>query len=179
MNSSSSTSFAESYSALTVVSPMMDGDEKKDQDRARWYGPDQVGCVCDGVTSSPNSTDAAILATLFAPALFNGDCKNRLGMLSDLLMARRRECQASDISFDDDTSPAMRDMLRRVAKQKRAISFQTTLVAARFVNRKKVVLAQVCKCGDSAFFAFSPQGQLLTSSLAFPSNLRDQKDKTK
>ena len=35
------------YTALTVVSPLMYGDDRKDQDRALWYGPGQIACVCD------------------------------------------------------------------------------------------------------------------------------------
>ena len=59
------------YTALTVVSPMMFGDDRKDQDRALWYGPGRIACVCDGVSSSPDSGKAAELVTLMAPVLFN------------------------------------------------------------------------------------------------------------
>ena len=64
-----------------------------------------------------------------------------------------------------DTPQAMRDILRRVVQRKRAKSFQTTIIAAH-----------VLKCGDSAFFAFSPEGQLLTSSLAFSTDSQDSKE---
>lgn len=165
------------YTALTIVSPLMFGDDSKDQDRACWDGLGQVGCVCDGVSSSPDSAEAARLVTLFAPALFNGNTHERLAMLCDLLMIQRRQCQDSDtVSFPEGTTPAMQDILRKVVKQKRADSFQTTVIAARFITEEKVVLADVIKCGDSAFFAFTKQGQLLTSSLAFPSNLRSDKE---
>lgn len=167
------------YKALTVVSPLMFGDDRKDQDRARWYGSGQIACVSDGVSSSPDSAEAATLVTLLAPVSFEGNTNERLAMLCDLLMIQRRECQNSDtVFFPDNTSPEMQDTLRRVVQQKRASSFQTTMVAARFNTneQEKVVLVDVIKCGDSAFFAFTPQGQLLTSSLAFPSNLQDSKE---
>jgi len=168
------------YTALTIVSPLMFGDDSKDQDRALWDGSGQVGCVCDGVSSSPDSAEAARLVTLFAPALFNGNTHERLAMLCDLLMIQRRQCQDSDtVFFPEGTSPAMQDILRKVVKQKRADSFQTTMIAARFITEEKVVLADVIKCGDSAFFAFTSQGQLLTSSLAFPSNPKNDKEQTK
>jgi serine/threonine protein phosphatase PrpC len=167
------------YAALTVVSPLMFGDDRKDQDRALWNGPGQTACVCDGVSSSPDSAEAAKLVTLLVPALFNGNANERLAMLCDLLMIRRLECQNNNtVSFPDNTSPAMQDILRRVVQQKRASSFQTTIVVAKFITdeQEKVVLADVLKCGDSAFFAFTSQGQLLTSSLAFPSKLQNSKE---
>jgi len=167
------------YTALTIVSPLMFGDDSKDQDRALWDGPGQVGCVCDGVSSSPDSAEAAKLVTLLVPAIFNGNANERLTMLCDLLMIRRLECQNNNtVFFPDNTSPEMQDILRRVVQQKRTGSFQTTMVAARFNTdeQEKIVLVDVRKCGDSAFFAFTPQGQLLTSSLAFPSNLQNNKE---
>jgi hypothetical protein len=167
------------YMALTVVSPLMFGDDRKDQDRALWYGPGQVACVCDGVSSSPDSAEAAKLVTLLVPALFNGNANERLAMLCDLLMIRRLECQNnSTVSFPDNTSQQMQNILRRVVRQKRACSFQTTMVTARFNadEQEKVVLVDVRTCGDSAFFAFTTRGQLLTSSLAFPSNLQNSKE---
>ena len=44
---------------ITVVSPMYDGADKKDQDRAVWFPVNQTACVCDGVTSSPFAAEAA------------------------------------------------------------------------------------------------------------------------
>ena len=167
------------YTALTIESPMMFGDDRKDQDRAKWDGPGQVACVCDGVSSSPNSAEAAALVAQLAPALFNGDTNERLAMLCDLLMIQRHQCEDNNtVFFPDDTSPAMQDILRRVVQQKRASSFQTTMVAAQFFTdcQEKEVLANVRKCGDSAFLACTPHGQLLTSSLAFPSNLRNKQE---
>lgn len=156
------------FHALKVVSPLMFGDDKKDQDRARWFEPGQIACVCDGVTSSPNSAEAAELAVSFAPVLFEGRVHERLAALADLLMAHRRECQqSSEVFFPKHTSEAMQRMLREVVREKRAISFQTTLVAARFASDARGSTAHVVKCGDSGFFAFSRAGELLTSSLAF------------
>jgi len=168
---------ARAYKALTIVSPMLLGDDKKDQDRARWSEPGQIARVCDGVSASPDSAVAAELVTTFTPALFMGDFHSRLAMLCDLLMALREESQANDtITLPDNIPKAMQDMLYRIIQRKKATSFQTTIVAAKFISEENRVIANVLKCGDSAFFAFSPQAQLLTSSLACPSSRLNDKD---
>jgi hypothetical protein len=79
------------YAAIVVVSPLVHGEDKKDQDRARFFEPGQSACLCDGVTSSPDSAQAAELVTSFAPTLFQGNVAERLGVLCDLLMALRQE----------------------------------------------------------------------------------------
>lgn len=156
------------YIALTIVSPMIDGGESKNQDRARWYGRGQTAGIFDGVSSSPESAKAAELGTAFIPTMFNGNPIDNLKMLCDLLIANRQESQENEnIMLPDDTPPAMRDMLRKVVRQKLLISHQTTMVAAKFIPDGNNIIANVIKCGDSAFFAFSPGGQLLTSSIAF------------
>jgi hypothetical protein len=60
----------------------------------------------------------------------------------------------------------MRQMLRNVLRNKKAESFQTTIVAAQLNRDQSAVSVKVVRCGDSALFAFSPEGELLTSSLA-------------
>jgi len=156
------------YNALTIVSPMLFGEEQKDQDRARWFEPGQIACVCDGVTASPNSTEAAELAASFAPVIFNNNPHDQLRILCDLLLARREEYQMSEETvFPKHMPDAMQDMLQQVVLEKRATAFQTTMVAARLISNGSTVVADVIKCGDSAFFAFTPTGELLSSSLAY------------
>lgn len=157
-----------SYTALTIVSAMMFGEDSKDQDRARWYGPGQVGCVCDGVTSSANSGEAAELSASFAPVLFEGSIKDKLSTLCGLLMARRQELQQSSVVVPDGTPLGMQDLLRKVIREKRSISFQTTMVAVKLVCEEKAVRAYILKCGDSAFLAYSGEGELLSSSITYP-----------
>jgi len=91
-------------------------------------------------------------------------------MLCDLLMAHRHECQQNNIVFSKDTPKVMRDMLAKVVQEKRAMSFQTTIIAAQFISSIKGITANIIKCGDSAFFSCSPEGELLTSSLAVSTN---------
>jgi len=155
------------YTGLVIVSPMMFGEDEKDQDRARWFGPGQIGCVCDGVTSSPNSAEAAELVTSFVPMLFEEDS---LKMVCNLLMARRQEFQQSELVTPDGTTPGMQDLLKKVIQEKRSISFQTTVVATKLVCQQKAVLAYIMRCGDSAFFAFSGEGEPLSLSLTYPLN---------
>jgi len=162
---SNTTTSTDRYDALMVVSPMMFGEDGKDQDRARWYGPGQIACVCDGVSSSPCSGQAAELVVSHAPILFDGRGIDRLRTVCDLLTAWRREYQQSELAFPEGITPAMRETLQKVAKEMQATSFQTTIVAAQIDCREKVVSVHILQCGDSAFFAFSDQGQLLSSSL--------------
>jgi len=169
---------ANTYAALTIVSPMMFGEDEKDQDRARWFGPGQIACVCDGVSSSPCSDEAAELVTSYAPIMFDGNRENNLRTICNLLMARRKEYQQSEMVLPDGTSPVMQNILRKVMQEKKATGFQTTLVAAKLVCSEKTVSAHILKCGDSAFFAFSDEGELLSSSLTHgPHNNRAAKDK--
>ncbi|MFC1764992.1 protein phosphatase 2C domain-containing protein [Planctomycetota bacterium] len=161
------------FNAIVVVSPMIQGGTCKDQDRARWYGPGRVACVCDGVTSSPHSQKAAEIATTLAPILFNDNPKDNLKRLSDLLMALRQECETdTEINLPAGVPESMRQILGKAMLSKRAISYQTTLVAVQLIQENQTALTRVLKCGDSGLFAFLPQGELLMSSLdlALPSH---------
>jgi hypothetical protein len=152
------------YSAITVVSPSILGEGKKDQDRTRWYGSCQVGCVCDGVTASPYSEVSAELVIQYAPNLFHNKREDNLRMLCDLLMTHRKEYQQSEIIIDDNPT-LMQEMLKQIIMEKRATSFQTTIIAVNINSSEKRVTTDTIKCGDSAFFAFSAVGELLSSSL--------------
>jgi len=158
------------YEALTIVSQMMFGGDKKDQDRARWSEPCQIACVCDGVTSSLYAVEAAGLASSCAPFIFNGNVHDRLAMLCEFLMTLREDCQENkEVIFPENTPVGMQQMLYEIIMRKRSIAYQTTMVAAKFVCDYKGVDANVIKFGDSAVFACSPSGDLLSSSLSFPS----------
>ena len=138
----------------------------KDQDRARWFEPGQIASVSDGVTSSPNAANGAEIATLFSPALFKGNAQERVRVLCDLLLSHRQEYMLNhQINMPNGTSEFMQQKLRNIVQNKIAFSFQTTLIAAQFETNDETVFTRIIKCGDSAFFAFSPEGELLTSSL--------------
>jgi serine/threonine protein phosphatase PrpC len=143
---------------------MFDGIEKKDQDRAHWSAPDQIACVCDGVSSSPDSAFAAQQVVTSIPAVFKKDPNMRMEALSDTLLALRKDAQNRDVVFGD-VSETLRSFLESIAKQKLSKSFQTTVIAAKFIPEKSSVIADIIKCGDSAIFAFSSEGRLLYTSL--------------
>ena len=159
-----STTVNSHFDAIRVVSPLARGGEDKNQDRASWYAAIGVASVCDGVTSSPYGGDAAELVAGIAPMLFNGQTPDRLGAVCELLAARRLEAQSKDVALPPDTPPGMREMLAEVTEARMRSAFQTTLVAASFTVTDNDVMVDVLRCGDSVFFAFSPAGELLTSS---------------
>ncbi|NLX15203.1 MAG: hypothetical protein GXY44_16365 [Phycisphaerales bacterium] len=159
------TNHPEPFEALTVVSPMCMGDEEKNQDRAYWFAPGAVAALCDGVTTSPLAAEAAELVSKSIPILFQGPVGERLRVLCDLLSARRMEAMRSDITPPKNAPPGLQEMLQEVAREKMARALQTTLVALSLTAGDELILADLVLCGGSAFFAFSPQQGLLTSSL--------------
>jgi hypothetical protein len=153
------------YKAIRVVSPMFDGEEKKDQDRAAWWPAALSACLCDGVTSSPFSAEAAELVCRFSPVIFSDNNINiNLKPICDLLMTLRNEKLHTKINLPPHISEQMQQMLQQVAQENIKSSFQTTLVAAKFVPEDIAVVTSVIRCGDSMFLAFSRDGEILTAS---------------
>jgi len=158
------------YEGLIIQSPIVFGGDKKDQDRARWSEPCQIACVCDGVSSSPYAAEAAGLASSCAPFIFNGTIQDRLEMLCEFLMTLRKDCQENkEVIYPENTPVSMQQILYEIIMRKRSIAYQTTMVAAKIACNYKGVDAHIIKFGDSAVFACSPSGDLLSSSLSFPS----------
>ena len=151
--------------AMTIVSPACCGEEIKDQDRANWCAAALTATVCDGVSTSPRASRAAEIASVAAPVLFLGDMEDRMKVLADLLVVQRLELQRQGIATPAHMPAAMRSMLEEVCRQNLARSYQTTLVSANFIPAEDRMMVHLVSCGDSAFLAFSPGGQLLFSSL--------------
>jgi len=150
------------HRAVVVVSPASDGDEIKNQDRAVWYATQNVACVCDGVSQSPFSEQAAELVCQWCPSLFRGDMDQRMGAISDLLVTQRLELQQNSKS----TRKAATSLVEQVARERLAQAFQTTLTAVCLTPLSDEELsAEIIQCGDSALFAFSPEGELLFETL--------------
>lgn len=143
---------------------MYDGDEKKDQDRAVWFFASQVASVCDGVTSSPFSSESAELVSNYSQILFSNEIGERMQVLCDLLMAMRNEKLSTNINLQSEASREMKIMLKKVVQEKNRYSHQTTVVATKLVRTDQCTLLKVIRCGDSMFFAFSPNGDLLSCS---------------
>ena len=156
------------FHAITVRSGMRSGGEEKDQDRVSWFAPKAIAAACDGLTTSPQSAEAAEVAVMLTPVLFepNTDIEARLRVLADYLVACRLEACDAGVRAPPGSSPALQALLQEVAQENLKRSFQTTLVAAAFTRVDSEVEARVVALGDSAFFAFSPSGELLLTSLA-------------
>ncbi len=155
--------------AITVRSAAQFGGEQKDQDRTLWSRAMATACVCDGVSSSPSSDQAAEIASRFSPVLFKDEShlEANLRALADLLVISRIELQQIQLKISSGTSEAMRTMLQEVARENLSRSFQTTLVTASFARTKDVICASVVWVGDSGFFAFSGDGDLLATTLPY------------
>lgn len=153
------------FIATTVVSPACLAAEQKNQDRARWLPGVRVACVGDGVSSSPYSARAAGLGTLLSPLLFRQTPERALETMAEMLFAKRIEAQYRPIKTSPETPPALCEVLREAAKAKLAQAYQTTLVAAAFSLEEGCVAVRFVVCGDSAYFAYSKDGELLTCSL--------------
>jgi hypothetical protein len=161
------------YTGVVAVSPAVFVDEEKNQDRARFFGPGQVACLCDGVTTSPHAEKAAGLVTSVAPVLFQGNTRERMRMVSDLLMSERSLFQATHPTLAKNMPEGMQAMVIQALRQNQANSFQTTMVALRVRADTTKVAVDLLRCGDSAFFAFSGDGELLKSSLSQPSECQN------
>lgn len=154
-----------SLDAITVVSPATLGGEIKDQDRAEFFSPALVACVCDGVSTSPHASKAAEIGILLSPTLFDGDVDRQLETLSDVLLNQRSSACDKGITVNNQ-SVLMKTLLQEAARDKLKHSFQTTLVAAKFSIEDTSVNARLVWCGDSAFFAYSQDGDLLFTNLS-------------
>ena len=156
------------FNTITVVSPAQLGDEAKDQDRACWHGATSTASLSDGVSTSPFSGEAAAMAVDFAPAVLREEAtlEANLKALCDWLVTHRLEAVRRPLRMPAGTSPGMSRLLEEVSRDNLSRSFQTTFVAASFVRADEMILASVVSVGDSGFFAFSPEGDLLTTTLA-------------
>ena len=159
-------SFNNHYKVIRQTSPMHDEKDMKDQDRAVWYPTALTACVCDGVTSSSFSADAAELVTQFSPVIFKGDIEDRLKTICDLLITLRNDKLNSKIIMPPNISKQTQEILQEVARENMRSSFQTTMVAANFVPEIQAIITSIITCGDSIFLAYAPDGELLASSLS-------------
>ncbi len=152
------------YSAVTCLSPMAENGEEKNQDRARWYEPDQIACVCDGVSSSPYSDISAQILTDFAPAIFSDKEIERMHFICDLLMKLRKEA-LDRYTSSCENNDTLQSFLQDIARSKCSTSFQSTLMAVKLTKINKETIADIIKCGDSAMFVFNNKGVLLNTTL--------------
>lgn len=164
----------DTFEALTVVSPLVDDGEEKNQDRALWFPHAAVATVCDGTSSSPRSAEAAELVVNLSPMLFGGDIEERLRGICRLLILRRAAAQREPVKLSPGRPPAMQTLMANLARERMSSSHQTTMVSASFTVVGDQLSAEIVRCGDSALFAYSPTGELLLSSP--PINAADERE---
>jgi len=153
---------AAQFDALTIVSPMIENGEAKNQDRARWFEAIGVAALGDGTTGSAYGAEAADFVVDWSPTIYSGRPKSvQLEACADFLNMRRRLAQARDLQLADSIPQALRPLLIEVAGKQLANSYQTTLIAARFAATHCGVSIDAVRCGDSALYAFTEQGKLI------------------
>jgi serine/threonine protein phosphatase PrpC len=153
------------YKVINVVSPSVFGGETKNQDRAVYDPRSQTACVCDGTTSSPFSEKAATIISRSAPVIMDNPKKN-LKIVSDYLISCREAAIKRGVVIAKSLSDSMKEFVQEAAKHNLKHSFQSTAVAAVFDVQPSCLSTKVLSCGDSGFFAYSPDGTLLTSNLS-------------
>ncbi|HML73147.1 MAG TPA: protein phosphatase 2C domain-containing protein [Anaerohalosphaeraceae bacterium] len=154
------------FNVIQAVSPSDSEGEAKNQDRILFDPKTNTACVCDGTTSSPSADQAASIVSRCSPLILNNDVNKNIKTIVDLLMAHRNLAIKKGVKAVGVTNESMRMILEDAAKENLKKSFQTTLVCAAFERQQRNILAKILSCGDSGFFAFSPDGQLLLSNLS-------------
>jgi len=155
-----------SHNIIRIISPSQFGGETKNQDRAVFDRPSFTACICDGVTSSPCSGQAASMVSRYCPLLFNADMEKNLEMISNLLVAHRNHIVKTGVKADRSVPDALKDLVQESARERLKNSFQTTLVTVGFEFHPTYISAKTISCGDSGFFAISPTGELMATNLA-------------
>ncbi len=155
-----------SFRINQAVSPAIFKGEPKNQDRAFFDTQTCTAALCDGITSSPYAQKAATIVSRSASLIFGGDSDKNLKTICDLLMAHRKLTIKKGIKAAASIPESMKELVEEAAKAKLATSFQTTLVCAAFEYQQNNIYTKVLCCGDSAYFAFSSDGQMLLSNLS-------------
>lgn len=168
---------AAQFVAIVAVSPGYEGDDKKDQDCAGYFPRIGVAAVCDGVSTSPHAGAAARMGVTAAPGLFDGDHRERLGGFSQVLLAHRWAAQDGPIAIPSDLAPAMIPAVREAFRHQLENAYQTTLVAVRLDSVQGSTRARIICCGDSALYAFRPDGALIVSTRRWDCDRKSQDTK--
>ena len=104
---------------------------------------------------------------MMSPALFREGraLEDILGLIAELLLIKRQDALGMPFKISKDIPGPMIEMMLEAARSARRNGYQTTMVAAAFVPDEDQTLVRVVSVGDSAFFAFGPDGTVLASSL--------------
>ena len=151
---------------IAVLSPGKDENEMKNQDRAKVFDEERVAVVCDGTSTSPYCQEAAQFVSESTLTIFD-DEKKGFSLITNELIKRRQASLQQPVSLLPEQEN-LRHIFEEVVKSKRQMSYQTTLIAARWNhNREQENLnLEWVGCGDSALFVFNFGGDLLKNSLS-------------
>lgn len=153
------------FDVTTITSPACMAQERKDQDRAVWFPVHKRASLADGVSSSPFAVKAARNTVALSPILTDPETiANHLSSIAEVLFAHRREAMGRVLTFPPNTSESMRPILEEAARQRLKDAFQTTLITAAFAPAATDTRVLIVRCGDSAFFAFSADDELLMAT---------------
>lgn len=162
----------DSYERLIVVSPGKDGEDLKAQDRALVVVAEDgrspkrlMAIVCDGVSQSPSSAEAAEYVSSSVDLLYR---ENGVRQVSGGLFQKREALMKLPIKLEYDAAPVLKTMLEEIVVAKRARSFQTTFIAAAVDINEELsneLRISILGCGDSCVFIFTDRGKLLYNSL--------------
>ena len=157
------------YEALFLSSPASGEDGVKDQDRTAWDPQRLIACVCDGLTTTPYSTNAAEHLCLRLSEIMAGPQHSILPAMHTVcgeLLEMRAQSINKPLLFDDAVPPVLHEMLRDVAMRDRQISFQSTAALLRITETPDSEhVARAFWCGDTGIFVFRHDGKLAWSNL--------------
>ncbi len=85
----------------------------------------------------------------------------QLASLREELRSLRVELEKQDVAVPENIPESMREMLREIGKGKLKISYQTTVVAARFHMDSHSIYMDYIKCGDSDLTVFDAEGSVV------------------
>ncbi len=160
------------FDAICVTSPAEVEGEDKDQDRIHWDGNQLFACVCDGLTSSPFSDQAALyLSEHIAPALLGSTEElSRSSILAarDHLIKLRQECLMRPVQLSAETPLVLSELLSEATHVHRKLSYQSTVAALRISYDEAVdqCIARALWCGDTGIYAFTSNGEIAWTNLA-------------
>ncbi len=136
----------------------------RNQDRAAWHLAAGVGCVADGLTTSPRSAEAALAVCREAPKLFAGaDPGEGLRALAARLLALRAELLVQPLGADE-LAAASGDA--KAAGAARMTAYQTTAAAFKVEGRGRERRVAFVTCGGSAVLVVHAGGVAAVSGLA-------------
>ena len=153
------------WDVILVVSPSSVGDIKN-QDRARSYPASGIFAVADGVSSSPHSGAAAEIVADNCAALFRSELPAALLAISEILLAKRAEALRMPADIPSSIPTSMRAMMQRSMQEQMHDAYQTTLVAVAVNRIEEQLEFDAVVCGDSAYFCFTADGEVLATSYA-------------